>query len=186
MPVLCTHCQKTCLNLKRCSVCKTVAYCSTKCQKLSWKGGHKTLCKKPVRLADFLDHTDDALQSHIEQLLYMTRHIETLLHRKSPEEQCEVLYTIVSGLRHQMVGGGTYAYTSDAIPLLKMRADILGSCMRFRDQGDDTNIIADLYSSLDDDSSAIVYFERARRIGEAHGFFRVECLACRGLGDVFV
>ena len=161
-------------------MCKSVTYCSAECQKIAWKG-HKALCQKPAKLGDLMAQTDD------DKLLYMARNIEHfLLHLKSPQEQCALLSKIAHGLRQSMVLNGTHEHISDVIPLFKMRVEILGSMKRFRDQGDETNIIADLYSSLDDYSSAIIYFERARRIGEAHGFFRIECLACRGMGDVFV
>lgn len=33
-------------NTKRCSGCKSVWYCSTKCQTIDWKANHKKQCKK--------------------------------------------------------------------------------------------------------------------------------------------
>jgi hypothetical protein len=33
-------------DLKSCSVCRCVDYCSRKCQKLDWKARHKEICKK--------------------------------------------------------------------------------------------------------------------------------------------
>ena len=39
----CTQCGAV-KKLKQCSVCHAVAYCSTECQKLHWKAGHKKVC----------------------------------------------------------------------------------------------------------------------------------------------
>ncbi|XP_029647268.1 uncharacterized protein LOC115221259 [Octopus sinensis] len=46
---VCTNCQKKAPEGKKfavCSRCKKAWYCSTKCQKLSWKNGHKAICEK--------------------------------------------------------------------------------------------------------------------------------------------
>lgn len=37
-------------NLKKCSACKKIYYCSTKCQKHDWIHGHKPICKKIQKL----------------------------------------------------------------------------------------------------------------------------------------
>jgi hypothetical protein len=42
--VSCTNSDVT-SDLKRCSVCRCVEYCSQKCQKLDWKARHKEICK---------------------------------------------------------------------------------------------------------------------------------------------
>ena len=41
-PSKCAICTKP--ASQRCSACQKVAYCSTKCQKLHWKSGHKSQC----------------------------------------------------------------------------------------------------------------------------------------------
>jgi hypothetical protein len=43
----CNHCSKPgkAKELKLCSRCMTVRYCSTDCQRAAWKAGHKTACK---------------------------------------------------------------------------------------------------------------------------------------------
>ncbi|XP_050216896.1 ubiquitin carboxyl-terminal hydrolase 18 isoform X2 [Mercurialis annua] len=44
---------------KKCSRCKSVFYCSIKCQEAHWKSGHKTKCKIPVRVSS----TDNAKEN---------------------------------------------------------------------------------------------------------------------------
>ena len=41
----CANCG-TIENLRRCNGCKTVSYCSVKCQTIHWKSNHKKQCKK--------------------------------------------------------------------------------------------------------------------------------------------
>jgi hypothetical protein len=44
----CGNCAVKSSDLKRCSYCLLVYYCSRECQKQAWKaGGHKYLCFKP-------------------------------------------------------------------------------------------------------------------------------------------
>ncbi|XP_010444524.1 PREDICTED: ubiquitin carboxyl-terminal hydrolase 17-like isoform X2 [Camelina sativa] len=57
----------------RCAKCKSVRYCSSKCQILHWRRGHKEECKSPS-LPDYDEeegrddsvHSDDAKESHFE------------------------------------------------------------------------------------------------------------------------
>ena len=37
------------MKLQACAGCERVSYCSTECQTIAWKGGHKDTCKKLVR-----------------------------------------------------------------------------------------------------------------------------------------
>ncbi|GAB1610491.1 uncharacterized protein LOC115221259 [Argonauta hians] len=51
---VCTNCKKKAPEGKKfavCGRCKKAWYCSTKCQKISWKNGHKSICEKvePVK-----------------------------------------------------------------------------------------------------------------------------------------
>jgi hypothetical protein len=41
----CDVCSKKDVKLLICGRCKNVRYCSSSCQKLGWKSGHKTVCK---------------------------------------------------------------------------------------------------------------------------------------------
>lgn len=47
----CAHCLSRPASLKRCTACKSVAYCSPACQKADWKAAHKPECKVLSRAA---------------------------------------------------------------------------------------------------------------------------------------
>ncbi|CAH8374977.1 unnamed protein product [Eruca vesicaria subsp. sativa] len=49
----------------RCARCKSVRYCSSKCQILHWRRGHKEECRPPS-LPDYNGEEDDAKESNIE------------------------------------------------------------------------------------------------------------------------
>ena len=72
------------------------------------------------------------------------------------------------------------------IPLEKRRAKIEGQCQLFRDQGDTLNLIADCNMAIGDNSQAMEYFERSRKVGEAHGFLGIESQSCCGIGCILV
>merc|ERR1711971_145770 len=42
----CRHCDKHMVDLKCCSLCMKVVYCSKKCQKIDWKQEHRKECDK--------------------------------------------------------------------------------------------------------------------------------------------
>ena len=42
----CVHCNKIAPNLQKCSICRSVYYCSKECQTANWKSRHKAWCKK--------------------------------------------------------------------------------------------------------------------------------------------
>ncbi|XP_033760841.1 uncharacterized protein LOC117342732 [Pecten maximus] len=42
----CEECEQRCSDLKRCSGCFQVYYCSRKCQKRNWKSQHRGICKE--------------------------------------------------------------------------------------------------------------------------------------------
>ncbi|XP_065849558.1 ubiquitin carboxyl-terminal hydrolase 18 [Euphorbia lathyris] len=45
----CANCGDT--GTKKCSRCKSVRYCSAKCQEAHWKSGHKSKCKEPTKVS---------------------------------------------------------------------------------------------------------------------------------------
>jgi tetratricopeptide (TPR) repeat protein len=62
--------------------------------------------------------------------------------------------------------------------------EVLGKMQRFRDQGQALCRVADYLLGLGRRQEAEGYFQRARKIAEAHGFFSVECRSCLGLGKL--
>ena len=63
------------------------------------------------------------------------------------------------------------------------RIELLGRMERFRDQGEATCRVANQLIMAGKNEEAAVYFQQARDIGAAHGFFSVESRACLGLGQ---
>jgi MYND finger protein len=47
----CAHCLSSSASLKRCTACRSLAYCSPSCQKADWKAAHKQECPVLVRAA---------------------------------------------------------------------------------------------------------------------------------------
>ncbi|KAH9855077.1 hypothetical protein C2E23DRAFT_816713 [Lenzites betulinus] len=48
----CFYCQKKTDDVKRCSRCRLVTYCSKECREISWKRSHKKTCKLSPHLFD--------------------------------------------------------------------------------------------------------------------------------------
>jgi hypothetical protein len=70
------------------------------------------------------------------------------------------------------------------VRLEKRRIEVLGRMQRFRDQGAALCRVADQLLGSGKQQDAGTYFQRARKIAEAHGFFSVECESCLGLGKL--
>ncbi|KAM6563938.1 hypothetical protein CsatB_023936 [Cannabis sativa] len=56
MPHQCVVCY--CPTTMRCSQCKSVRYCSGKCQIIHWRQGHKDECRPPISVMHFEDKSD--------------------------------------------------------------------------------------------------------------------------------
>ena len=75
--------------------------------------------------------------------------------------------------------------TDHALSILgiqKRRIELLGKIQRFRDQGEAICVVAGTLQTLGRQKEASPFYQRARDVGEAHGFFSVESRACLGLG----
>jgi len=71
------------------------------------------------------------------------------------------------------------------VRLSKRRINLLGKMQRFRDQGAEMCMVAcSLVSS--NRPGAVRYYQLARAVGAAHGFFSVESAACLGLGKLLL
>jgi hypothetical protein len=65
------------------------------------------------------------------------------------------------------------------VGLDERRIPLLGKLQRFRDQGEAMCRTADMLFELDREKEAATYYQRARDVGAAHGFFSLESKACR-------
>ena len=68
------------------------------------------------------------------------------------------------------------------VGLEERRIPLLAKVQRFRDQGEAMCRIAQMLLKLDRTRDSATWFQRARDVGAAHGFFSLESTACRGLG----
>ena len=176
--------------LKRCSICKHAWYCGAECQKAGWKK-HKKKCAPPLSFHDVLDIVADALEiddwrgvleweARAEQLM------EGMTDARSYEVQESLLaiFTSAHSLGYEATGKKLHARS---ICLLReRRVELLGKLERFRDQGEMMCMAAEQLNFLHKDKEAEGWLKRARDVGAAHGFFSVECHACRGLGTMLI
>ena len=72
------------------------------------------------------------------------------------------------------------------IRLEKRRVELLGKMERFRDQGEEMCMCGTLLERNGQRQEGERYFQKARDVGAAHGFFLVEGKACAGLGEMAV
>ena len=121
-----------------------------------------------------------------ESTLLLIPHVDVMLLNQTPDCQIIMLNTLLEALTEYNLHTFLKNRISEMIPLLKKLADIEGQIQRFRDQGETFSRIADICITLEDDTQAIDFFQRARKVGEIHGFIGLESVACRGLGELFL
>jgi hypothetical protein len=206
--VSCAHCGKEGVELKRCLRCKEVSYCGAECQKAAWKIGHKKTCvPPPLPLKDAIQQMEKARDGQDWQgVLKWEGRLEEMM-AGAPDIACDdLLVLFISANRMGKSSSGNYEdHTLSIIGLEERRLPLLGNLQRFRDQGEGMCTIGDGCFSLRRDGeylgrdtarySVVVprgkdaagyYYQAARDVGAAHGFFSIECNACVGLGKVAV
>jgi len=77
----------------------------------------------------------------------------------------------------------SHMHVSSIVGLGERRIELLGNMERFRDMGELMCSIAVTLKLLGRNQDAAIYYQRARDVGAAHGFFSVESAACIGLGE---
>jgi tetratricopeptide (TPR) repeat protein len=172
----CSHCGNEAAELKRCSVCKHASYCGAACQNAAWKK-HKKIC---VTLEEVEKRVDAALEGDDWRgVLKWEGRLEQLL------EECS------DAARNSRLDVFRWAHsaatvsTDHALAVVRLqdrRIEILGNMERFRDQGETMCDAAEYLVRAGKAEEAAAYYQRARDVGAAHGFFSVECKACLGLG----
>ena len=175
----CSHCGKQRATLKRCSRCKQTSYCGAECQNAAWKG-HKKSC---VTLDDAMERVNAAhLREDWRGVLKWEGRIEQMM-EDQPDAGCknilEVFCNAHKGVFHST---GSTDHSLSIVRLETRRVELLGRMQRFRDQGEALCRAAGYLPDVGRRQEAEGYFERARKIAEAHGLFSVECRSCLGLG----
>jgi hypothetical protein len=188
----CSFCGKTGVAFKRCSVCKEAEYCGVACQKAGWKQ-HKKTCAPPLSLNDVpLGQVRDAVEeadatSDWRGVLKWEGRMEELMDGQT-DDACDGVLEIFS--KSHMMGKITTGSNDHILSFVRLqdrRIDLLGKLERFRDQGTVMCACAQVLRTLKGKKQeAVRLFQRARKVGEAHGFFSVECEACHGLGQLSI
>jgi hypothetical protein len=177
----CSHCGKECEDLKRCSVCKHASYCGAACQNAAWKK-HKKIC---VTLEEVWKRVHAAEEGDDWRgVLKWEGRLGQLLEVRS-DAACDFSLDVFRWA-HAAAWDATGS-TDHALAVVRLqdrRIEILGNMERFRDQGETMCDAANHLVDAGKVQEAAWYFQRARDVGAAHGFFSVECKACLGLGRV--
>jgi hypothetical protein len=175
----CSHCGKEAAELKRCSVCKHASYCGAACQNAAWQK-HK---KKCVTLEDVRKRVDAAGEGRDWRgVLKWEARMEQLLEGRSDAARNGTLEAFMCAHAFACDATGSTDHALAVVRLEDRRIELLGNIMRFRDQGEAMCEAAGYLVDAGKRQEAAGYFQRARDIGAAHGFFSIECKACCGLG----
>jgi len=177
----CSYCGKQRAALKRCSRCKQASYCGAECQNAAWKG-HRKAC---VTLDDVFEKVNAAnLRKDWREVLKWERRMEEMMENQADAACNAILATYVDAHTGAFNSTGSKDDSLSIVRLETRRVELLGKMQLFRDQGDALCRVADGLLFLDKHQEAEGYFQRARKIAEAHGFFSVECRSCLGLGEL--
>ena len=87
------------------------------------------------------------------------------LYSTTPEACAELVKTFACANMNQ-------ALFAKAASLFERSAELLGNLERFRDQARDVCQVGQCFFQLGDGDGATPWFERARKVGAAHGFFQ--------------
>ena len=181
----CSHCGKQGgAALRCCTRCKQASYCGAECQKAAWKG-HKKLC---ATLMDVIEQVNaaSAASNWRGVLKWEGRMVEMMA--KQPDANClSILKTFQAA--HELGFRTTYNqhHHLALVTLFDQQIELLCKMQRFRDQGEIMcTAAAHVMRGDGEDRGRIAagYNEKARKIGEQHGFFSVESCACTGLGQL--
>jgi hypothetical protein len=178
----CAHCGKQGAGFKRCSRCKQASYCGVACQNANWKG-HKKTCAPLVPLQDVAAKINAAhAVGDWRGVLKWEGRMEELMACES-DDTCSGTLTVFSQAHlsgHSATGSEDHARS--LVGLDERRIPLLGKLQRFWDQGNAMCCLSNTLRSLERNSEAATWSQRARDVGAAHGFFSLESRACIGLG----
>ena len=176
----CAHCGKGGAKLQLCSTCKAVAYCSKDCQIASWKS-HKKACVKPGHI-QFPGQAPLDMKKVREKvaLAHREREMKKILQFAPAEDLLVAAKCFDTEERSKILGEFADAHMwnrdwASAASCYKRQAVLLGALHRFKDQGESICYTAVTLRALGDEEGARQCNERARKIGEQHGFFQLEC-----------
>jgi len=177
----CSHCSKECADLKRCSICKHASYCGAACQNAAWKK-HKKIC---VTLEEARKRVNAAREGEDWRgVLKWEGRLEQFLEGAPDASRNSSLDVFRWAHMDAWSSTGSTDHALAVVRLQDRRIELLGNLERFRDQGEAMCQAAEQLRIAGKVQEAFGYFQRARDVGAAHGFFSVECKACLGLGKL--
>ena len=183
----CSHCGKLCPSLKRCTVCQHASYCGAECQAAAWKK-HKKTC---LHLKDVFDRVREAQQAgDWRGVLKWEGRMEAMMADcpRSASKSESIVSAFMDAHRLAISSSSSREHKMAVNRLAARRIELLGELERFRDQGAALCLLGQTLIGVDTGKGygeeAARYFNRARDLGAAHGFFSVECDACLGLGQI--
>ena len=187
---------------QRCSKCKVGDYCSKECQLAGWKS-HKKTCEPPplpshrgaadgtrpgagaagrerIGLAEVWEKIGAASEANDWcGVLKWEGRMEELLGNVPDDTSYDyILGAFLAAHVDGLSSTGSKDHVLSVIGLEERRVKVLGKMERFRDQGGSLNSIAEHKLALGERAHAKKYFNKARDLGAAHGFFSAESRAC--------
>ena len=104
---------------------------------------------------------------------------------RQPDAECGFILEVFANAHYRSFNStGSHDHSLSIVRLKTRLADVLGRMQRFRDQGEVMCAIAENLQTIGKTQEAAGYFQRARKLGEEHGFFVLECQSCFGLGHL--
>ena len=178
----CAHCGKHGTGFKRCSRCKQASYCGAACQNAHWKR-HKKRCAPPVSMQDIAAKINAAqAEGDWRGVLKWEGRMEELMARQSDDACSGFLLAFSNAHQAGWRATGSKDHARSYAGLMERQIPLLGKLQRFRDQGEAMCTLSHILCFLKRKSEAGTWYQRARDIGAAHGFFSLESGACMGLG----
>jgi len=172
------------------AICKNVWYCGAECQKAAWKR-HKKTCVPPLSTEDVRARVVAASDANDwREVLKWEGQMDEMM-AGQPDATCGIILRrfqvahneeSLSTMSRTLTNGSPHHLLS-SIRLSKQLVDLMGKRQRFRDQGEQMCTLASTLSVAGKQQEASLYYQKARKVGEAHGFFSVERSACLGLGE---
>jgi hypothetical protein len=108
--------------------------------------------------------------------------MEELMAHQSGDHCCFTLSVFSEAHHMGRQENGSNDHMRSFVGLEERRIPLLGNLQRFWDQGEAMCSLSNMLRLLERKSEAATWYQRARDVGAAHGFFSLESTACSGLG----
>ena len=187
---ICAECGKQAAGFKRCSVCKQASYCGVACQKAAWQSHKKKCSPQPMSVNDVAVKLEAAWEARDwKGMLQLESRMDDLMDSvRTDGDFVQILILSRFSSAHIMAFQARPGKEDEiaCARLLERQIPIHGRLQHFSDQGHDMCKIAAILARHGSTPESETWFERARKVGEAHGFFSLESVACIGLGNAMM